>query len=250
MDWHNRKSGATYRSYAGGRPSSYEKLASFAHPDDRILDLACGDGSLLELLSARGARKLAGIDISQGELKAARAKLGSKANVVRGRAQAPPFADQSFDLVTCHLAFMLMSSVEIVTAEIRRILRIGGRFAAVIGGGSAEADDIWARLVQRLAKFSFQGPQIGNRKTRSEEGLRELLNGFKEVQVEKFVLDLSGTPDDIWALFLDTYNCDMMNEEDLGRLKQELYNDCRELLRPDGSVPCSMRMLVVSAISG
>jgi ubiquinone/menaquinone biosynthesis C-methylase UbiE len=60
------------------------------------------------MLLARGVAETTGVDMSPGELRAARARLGEAVPLVEARAQALPFADGSFDLVTCHLAFMLM----------------------------------------------------------------------------------------------------------------------------------------------
>src|SRR5690349_12887987 len=120
--WHDRRAGATSRAFSRAKPSTYEWLAGHAQPGDRVLDLACGDGALLALIRDRGVLGAVGIDMSEGELSAARERLGPEANLVRGRAQALPFEDASFDLVTCHLALMLMRPVEEALAEVRRIL--------------------------------------------------------------------------------------------------------------------------------
>src|SRR5690349_18071039 len=103
-DWHARHPGATSRAVARGKPSSYERLAALAAPGDRALDLACGDGMLLDLLLGRGVGEATGVDMSAGELAAAKARLGDRASLVDARAQELPFPDGSFDLVTCHLA--------------------------------------------------------------------------------------------------------------------------------------------------
>src|SRR5262245_45424737 len=121
-DWHDRHPGATSRALARGRPSPYERLASFVRPGQSVLDLACGDGYLLDRHRAAGAATLAGLDLSAGELAAARERLGGAATLVQGRAQSMPFPDESFDLVTCHMALMLMRPVDEVVSEVRRVL--------------------------------------------------------------------------------------------------------------------------------
>src|ERR1700690_1501854 len=92
--FHARRPRATSSAFARG--GSYERLAALVPPRARVLDLACGEGALLAHLGAHAV----GIDLSQCDLSIA----GD--NVARARARALPFANASFDVVTCHLAFM------------------------------------------------------------------------------------------------------------------------------------------------
>jgi ubiquinone/menaquinone biosynthesis C-methylase UbiE len=94
----------------------------------RILDVGCGDGSLLRDLTRYGARpeNLAGADLLSWRLTA-----GDSAGAVLAAADARrlPFADAGFDLV---LAFTLLSSVveaesrRLAASEMVRVLRPGG----------------------------------------------------------------------------------------------------------------------------
>ncbi|MDI3281890.1 class I SAM-dependent methyltransferase [Polyangium sp. 15x6] len=246
--WHDVRPGATSRAFLRGKPSTYEWLAEHARPGDRVLDLACGDGALLSLLRARGIQGAVGIDMSEGELAAARARLGPEATLVKGRAQELPFEDSSFDLVTCHLALMLMRPVEEALAEVRRVLRPGGAFAAVVGGRIAgPTDDAWTLLVRRLREEPFEGPSIGDLRTYSEEGLRELLQPFVNVRIEPILVDLSGTPDQVLAQFRETYDITRMVPARVSAFEEALRVDWQALLRPDGTLPCSMGTRWVSA---
>jgi len=250
--WHDRKAGATSRSFLRAKPSSYEWLAARAAPGDRVLDLACGDGPLLKLLRDRGVDDVVGIDMSEGELSAARERLGPDVPLVQGRAQALPFEDGSFDRVTCHLALMLMRPIEPVIAEIRRVLRPGGELAAVMGGGGAAPEaNAWSLLGQRLRQEPFHGPAIGDKRAYSEEGLREILGGFAEVHVERMLLDLSGTPDEIIALLHETYDVERMEPERVAALEVAVRGDFEAIVRPDGTVPCWFgAMGVWASVSG
>ncbi|TKD11911.1 class I SAM-dependent methyltransferase [Polyangium fumosum] len=246
--WHDDRPGATSRAFLRGKPSTYEWLADHARPGDRVLDLACGDGALLSLLRSHGIQSAVGIDMSEGELAAARARLGLEAILVQGRAQALPFEDSSFDLVTCHLALMLMRPVEEVLAEVRRVLRPGGTFAAVVGGRiAAPNEDAWTMLVRRLREEPFEGPSIGDPRTYSEEGLRELLQPFVNVRIEPIHVDLSGTPDEVFALFRETYDVTRMVPARVSVLEEALRADWQALLRPDGMLPCSMGVRRITA---
>jgi len=67
--------------------------------DKRVLDVACGLGEWLELLGLQGAL-LSGIDLSERAVDACRDHL-SVADIRLGSADSLPWADASFDLVTC-----------------------------------------------------------------------------------------------------------------------------------------------------
>ena len=119
--------------------SSYEILASniplfSSSKEMRVLDLACGDGYLLNLLADRhqAGLELHGLDMSVAELSAAERRLKGRARLHLGRAQKLPFESASFDAVTCHMALMLMDDLDEVIAEVRRILKPGGKFSAII----------------------------------------------------------------------------------------------------------------------
>jgi SAM-dependent methyltransferase len=65
----------------------------------RVLDVACGLGQWLDLLHERGAR-VSGIDISERAIAHCRAQFPD-GDFRAGPAETLPFADASFDLVTC-----------------------------------------------------------------------------------------------------------------------------------------------------
>ena len=114
--FHARHPGATSRALSRGRlddgRSTYDLLADVARPGQRVLDLGCGDGYLLERLIGRGhaADRLAGIDLSGEELAAARARP-ALAGVALAEEDAATLsaAPGAFDAVLSHLAFMLVA---------------------------------------------------------------------------------------------------------------------------------------------
>ncbi|HEY8768663.1 MAG TPA: class I SAM-dependent methyltransferase [Dehalococcoidia bacterium] len=147
LEYHRRFPGATPRGLAYYRTSqgsaSYDLLVDVAVAAQRqkrgalrLLDLACGDGYLVELCLQRlgdGAR-ITGVDMSERELSAARERLrGHRVSLLDGKAQDLPLADASVDAVISHMAFMLTVPVEPVVHEIARVLSPGGVFSAVIG---------------------------------------------------------------------------------------------------------------------
>lgn len=99
-------------------------------PDTRLLDIACGLGRLLEAAATYGVTGT-GIDISPVAIAAAQQKLPD-ANLVVGNAEQLPFADASFDVVTCLGSLERMMDRPQVLREMRRVARPGARFCLLV----------------------------------------------------------------------------------------------------------------------
>lgn len=89
------------------------------------LDLACGSGRYLNLLRARGAAQVMGLDLSREMLMAAQVH---QKKLLQGDLCALPLASASFDLVVCGLAVGHVENLRIVIAEASRVLKAGGEF--------------------------------------------------------------------------------------------------------------------------
>ena len=95
-------------------------------PGSRVLDLACGTGDLARDLERAGYETI-GVDLSAGMLRAAH----TGATLVRGDAAALPFGSRSFDGVVCGFALRNFVDLATVFRDVARVLRTGGRFAAL-----------------------------------------------------------------------------------------------------------------------
>ena len=95
----------------------------------RVLDVGCGTGANLLVLSEHFRCIPAGVDSSDGMLAEARRKLPS-ADLRRGVAEQLPFEDASFDAVWMSLVVHLLDRVR-AFSEARRALVDGGRLVVV-----------------------------------------------------------------------------------------------------------------------
>jgi SAM-dependent methyltransferase len=132
-DW----SAERFRYYAWFIPSLATDLVTLLdlQPDERVLDLGCGEGTLSEELVARGA-KLLGVDISEELLEAAHSR-GVRARRLNAEALE---CDNEFDVVFSHASLHLMRNPDAVIQGAYRALRPGGRFVGEFGGeGNAAA---------------------------------------------------------------------------------------------------------------
>jgi SAM-dependent methyltransferase len=94
-----------------------------------VLDLGCGTGSTVANLARRGNTAI-GMDMRPEGLLAVRAS-GSGASLVRGDAEALPFASRSVDAVIL-LDVLEHVDDEALLPELREILRPGGRLVMTV----------------------------------------------------------------------------------------------------------------------
>lgn len=165
------------------------------------------------------------------------------------RAQDLPFADDSFDACVSHMALMLMGDVEQVIAEIARVLAPGATLACVIGGGAVggEAYELFLGLLRaaiRDVPAAQRVPALGDRRTRSREGLDGLLGpaGFTPVDWETVAMDLSGPPEQVWAALSGVYDVGPLDPRTVTSLRETFLARAEALALaleiPDGLVPC------------
>jgi SAM-dependent methyltransferase len=98
----------------------------------RILDAGCGSGPILAQLRDRGAI-VTGFDSSAGMLELARQRLGPDADLHLADLGGPlPFPDDAFDDVVAGLVLHYFEDWSGPLAELRRVLRPGGRLIAAV----------------------------------------------------------------------------------------------------------------------
>jgi ubiquinone/menaquinone biosynthesis C-methylase UbiE len=98
-------------------------------PDDALLDVGCGGGVFLRRALESGCRGV-GLDHSRDMVRLAHKTLAGRAQVVRGSAEALPFADGEFTAVSSLVAFFFFPDPVAALEEFRRVLdRERGRIA-------------------------------------------------------------------------------------------------------------------------
>ena len=119
----------------GGHAIRSALLAQMAlEPGQRVLDIGCGTGSLAVLLKQLHAGvSVVGLDPDPKALALAKRKAqraGVDVHFDRGFSDQLPYADASFDRVSCTLMFSLLppAEKEATLREVRRVLRRGCSF--------------------------------------------------------------------------------------------------------------------------
>ncbi len=107
----------------------YERLD--VPPGCQLLDVACGSGQIA-LLAARDGVNVTGVDIAPNLVLRAQARAQAedlKARFIEGDAEALPFEDGGFDVVTSLVGAMFAPQPELVARELLRVRSPGGTIA-------------------------------------------------------------------------------------------------------------------------
>ena len=146
---------------------------------DNLLDIGCGTGNLLSLISQRYDVEIAGVDLTPKMLKIARIKLGDKANLKLGDSEDLPFDDDKFDMIICTDSFHHYPRPGNVLKEFNRVLKPGGSVLI--------ADPYTPTPLRQLVNIYFKLSRSGDVKIYPESDIRKLLTdaGFINVEYEQ-----------------------------------------------------------------
>jgi SAM-dependent methyltransferase len=150
---------ATYRT-KGLRylrpPRSYPIFVQLldARPGERLLDVACGPGLLLRAARERGV-DASGIDLSREAVALAK-QLLSGVDAQQGNAERLPFADGTFDCVTCIGSIERFLDRGAALREMQRVAKPDARFCFLVRNASTLVWRVWR---QWLGRRQVQGHQ-------------------------------------------------------------------------------------------
>jgi 2-polyprenyl-3-methyl-5-hydroxy-6-metoxy-1,4-benzoquinol methylase len=103
-------------------------------PEERVLEVACGNGTFARRMAALGVSVLA-TDFSEVFLRHARARTTEYADRIEYQlldatqeGQLLALGERGFDAVVCNMALMDMSTIDPLMHGVARLLKPGGRF--------------------------------------------------------------------------------------------------------------------------
>jgi len=132
-----------------------------------VLDLGCGSGGIsLHLLKKHNAAHVTGFDVEEPVIRHAvdRATLlglSDRASFVQAPPGPLPFEDESFDVVFSKDALLHVPDKDALFAEIFRVLKPGGLFAAsnwMISHDGEPSDDMKAYVAAEGLSFAMASP--------------------------------------------------------------------------------------------
>ncbi len=189
--------------------------ATHLQPGTSVLDIACGTGQPA-LAAARRVLphgRVVATDIAPEMLAVARRRAADAgvANIEFREADAEhlPFADDSFDAVTCAFALMFCLDLERAVAEVHRVVKPGGRVAFVIWDEPSK-NPFLTTVGQNVGRFLHSAPPNPNApgpfRLAPPGALEGLLRaaGFNDVVVKSLPMTIDcASVDEYWESFTD-----------------------------------------------
>lgn len=108
-----------YAVYPGEKRDEYGIISQWIREEAKVLDLGCGNGSLIGMLQSEKRCACKGIELSASGVEAC---LQQGLEVRQGRIdEALPFADNSFDYAVCNVTIQMVMYPEILLNEMKRV---------------------------------------------------------------------------------------------------------------------------------
>lgn len=175
------------------RPLSEWALSTFPQMSpDGILDIGCGGGMLISLLSEKFPKaQIAGIDISETSVKCARSYNSEliekgRCRIDRASVESIPYSDCMFDLVTSCESYFFWPDIISCMEEACRIVSVGGYIAII-----SEA-------------YPHPDFDAVNREHEEKYGMRLRSNDYMKALIGSFGFDVTVTTvkENNWVIFL------------------------------------------------
>jgi ubiquinone/menaquinone biosynthesis C-methylase UbiE len=139
------------------QPSHRMLLEGVRARDRRILDIGCGTNRFAAHVIQRFPKiQVVGMDLCDRMLRGSQERCregNGRLSIVQGNSERLPFADNTFDIVTCAHSFHHYPNQERVVAEMHRVLKPGGRLMIIDG----DRDRWWGRLIFDVLVVLMEG---------------------------------------------------------------------------------------------
>lgn len=179
-------------------------------PGMRVLDIACGTGIVARVIAERlgDGATIVGLDMNPAMIAVAEQAASSEGHSIRwevGTADALPFPDGSFDLVTIQQALQFFPDQPAALRECARVLTPGGMLAISIWS-SLDKQGLqrpYAEAIERVTGSPSMHAPYGKA---SQESLHALLSGagFSHVVIEEVRIEVTfDDPDSFVQLMVD-----------------------------------------------
>ena len=172
----------------------------------QLLDVACGSGQLA-LWAARDGVNVTGVDISPNLVARAEARARAEhlnARFLEGDAEALPFEDGGFDVVTSLIGAMFAPRPELVARELLRVCSPGGMIAMANWTPQGFVGQMFKTFAKFLAPSGMPSPVLWG----DEAVVRERLGGgVSQLSMTRrnYYLDYPFAPAEVVELFRQYY---------------------------------------------
>lgn len=214
------------RFMEGGAREFYERLN--IAPGCKLLDVACGSGQLA-LMAAKDGIEVTGVDLAGNLVERARSRAQAEGLTTRfeeADAEALPFDDASFDVVTSLIGAMFAPRPQLVAQELLRVCVPGGTIAMANWTPQGFIGHMFKAVSKFIAPSGMPAPVLWG----DESTVRERLgHGLSELSVTRrqYLFDYPFPPSEVVEFFRLYYGptnkaFESLDDESQVQLRQEL----------------------------
>lgn len=214
------------RYLEGGAREFYERLPVI--PGGTLLDVACGSGQLA-LMAAKDGWSVTGVDIASNLVERARFRAETQGLSIRfeeADAEALPFADGQFDVVTSLIGAMFAPRPDLVAAELLRVCKPGGVIAIANWTPQGFVGQMFKAVSHFIAPSGMPSPVLWGDETTVRERLGRGLSDLRLVRRHyPFTYDFSpAVVVELFRLYYGPINqaFAVLNQEGRDSLRREL----------------------------
>lgn len=212
------------------------------------LDVGCGTGIFTQMiLNTCSPSAVHAVDPSPAQVAHAAAHVGEQTASFRvGAAEALPFADASFDVVSSALVINFILDRPRALAEMHRVVRPTGQVAGYVWDFGLELSPSWPLRVamRRIGQDAGEGPGAAASSTGALASIFEHA-GFVDLETRSFEVTLAfASFEDFWQAQTPSYSpitrmVNAMSDADRIRLTEALRAELP--VRADGAIEYSAR---------
>jgi len=197
-------------------------------PGQGLLDVGCGTGQLA-LIAARAGAKVTGCDIATNSLERARARASLEQldiSFEEGDAEALPFGDAQFDVVTSLVGAMFAPRPYQVAAELTRVCKPGGKIVMANWTQQGFVGQMFKIIGKYTAPTGMPSPLLWGGEAHVRERFRKGILDFRcTLRFYQFAYPFP--PDTVVDFFREHYGpmsraFSSLSPEGQARLKEEL----------------------------
>lgn len=163
----------------------YKLICDLVEPNKTVIDLACGNGSLLEKLIKEKKVTCEGIELSDSGVEVCKVK-GLK--VHKGRIDEKlPFEDNSFDYSICNVTIQMVMYPEVLLSEMKRISKYQIVSFPNFAHYKNRLDMLFRGRMPKPMLFGYKWYSTGHIHQLSIKDFYELVEGIGKLKVLKEV---------------------------------------------------------------
>lgn len=168
----------------------YDRIVELIPQNSKLVDLACGNGNLMQRLVSEKGADVTGVELSESGVKICNEK---NFKVIHGRIdQVLPFKENEFEYAICHITIQMVMYPEVLLQEMKRISRYQiisfpnfafyrNRFDLLLNG-----------RMPRPMLFDYKWYSTGHIHQLSSNDFLELMNDVGGLSVEEYTYQKSG----------------------------------------------------------